>query len=213
LYGCRAAPGSQPDQIPSLRADPLGQRGVHLDHGFSFGVGQRGDPRGLRAGLVLAQQPTRGQVVRVFGVGQFGGSLLFDGMELGTAIPRREVLGEQARRAGMPRRGVRPKHPLLSGDSLVADPRVVSLSVDQIHHTENPMCSDRIEKIRLRRATCLPAASEKASSSGRQSVIHRDWAENSGEGIPRCTVAVVIADLFKFTLISRQARHPTFPPR
>src|SRR3954447_10889970 len=47
-----------------------------------------------------------------------------------------------------------------------------STSTDQRLHTENPTCSEKIEKIRLRRATFLPDASQNATSSGRQSSIH-----------------------------------------
>src|SRR3954452_24494523 len=47
-----------------------------------------------------------------------------------------------------------------------------STSTDQRLHTENPTCSEKIEKIRLRRATFLPDASQNATSSGRPSSIH-----------------------------------------
>src|SRR5215210_156627 len=38
---------------------------------------------------------------------------------------------------------------------------------------ENPMCSEKIEKNRLRRATRLPVDCQNSGSSGRQSSIHR----------------------------------------
>src|SRR5665213_774534 len=41
----------------------------------------------------------------------------------------------------------------------------------QISHTEKPICSARIDQIRLRRATVLPPACQNASSSGFQSEI------------------------------------------
>src|SRR4029453_5212108 len=37
---------------------------------------------------------------------------------------------------------------------------------------ENPMCSEKIEKNRFRRATFLPVDSQNCGSSGRQSSIH-----------------------------------------
>jgi hypothetical protein len=37
---------------------------------------------------------------------------------------------------------------------------------------EKPMCSEKTEKNRLRRATFLPVVSQKRGSSGRQSSIH-----------------------------------------
>src|SRR3954454_15400779 len=40
-------------------------------------------------------------------------------------------------------------------------------------HTENPMCSEKIEKIRLRRATRRPVDAQKPSSSGSQCVMVR----------------------------------------
>ncbi len=48
-----------------------------------------------------------------------------------------------------------------------------STSTDQMLQMEKPMCSDRIEKIRLRRATCLPLDSQNSSFSGSQPSIQR----------------------------------------
>src|SRR6266498_2411221 len=44
---------------------------------------------------------------------------------------------------------------------------------DHIVHTEKPMCSEKMEKTRLRRATRAPRPAQNAGSSGRQSSIHR----------------------------------------
>src|SRR5687768_852052 len=47
-----------------------------------------------------------------------------------------------------------------------------STSTDHRLQIEKPMCSEKIEKNRLRRATFLPVASQNWGSSGRQSSIH-----------------------------------------
>ncbi len=57
-----------------------------------------------------------------------------------------------------------------AGESPYFGPRN-STSVDHIVHTENPMCSDMIEKIRLRLATFWPDRSQNSVSSGSQSSI------------------------------------------
>jgi beta-mannanase len=44
---------------------------------------------------------------------------------------------------------------------------------DHIVHTEKPMCSEKTEKMRFRRATGAPTEAQKFSSSGRQSSIQR----------------------------------------
>src|SRR3954454_9895689 len=49
---------------------------------------------------------------------------------------------------------------LPAGSMPYAGPRNNTMT-DQIDHTENPMCSDRIEKIRLRRAILAPIDSQK----------------------------------------------------
>ena len=48
-----------------------------------------------------------------------------------------------------------------------------STSTDHRLQMEKPMCSEKIEKNRLRRATFLPVPSQNWGSSGRQSSIHR----------------------------------------
>src|SRR5215218_3528586 len=48
-----------------------------------------------------------------------------------------------------------------------------STSTDHRLQIEKPMCSEKIEKNRLRRATRLPPASQNRGSSGRQSSIQR----------------------------------------
>ncbi len=65
--GChdrRSAAGPQPHQLTGFHADAARQRFVHLNHGLRFGLGERGDAPGLRAGLILAQQSSGGEVVR-----------------------------------------------------------------------------------------------------------------------------------------------------
>jgi len=47
-----------------------------------------------------------------------------------------------------------------------------STRTDQTDQIEKPMCSERMENARLRRATTRPVATQNASSSGRQSEIH-----------------------------------------
>src|SRR4051794_4537329 len=50
-----------------------------------------------------------------------------------------------------------------------------STSTDHRLQIEKPMCSEKTEKNRLRRATGLPVRSQKSGSSGRQSSIHRPF--------------------------------------
>src|SRR3954467_2547340 len=47
-----------------------------------------------------------------------------------------------------------------------------STRTDHRLQTEKPTCSEKIEKMRLRRAVFFPVASQNAGSSGRQSWIH-----------------------------------------
>jgi hypothetical protein len=47
-------------------------------------------------------------------------------------------------------------------------------------HTEKPMCSAKIEKIRLRFAMDLPRASQNSSFSGSQRAIHRPLPTTPG---------------------------------
>ena len=47
-----------------------------------------------------------------------------------------------------------------------------STSTDHRLQIEKPMCSEKIEKKRFRRATFLPVDSQNCGSSGRQSSIH-----------------------------------------
>ena len=61
---------------------------------------------------------------------------------------------------------------LPAGSMPYAGPRN-STSTDHSDHTEKPMCSVKIEKIRLRRATGAPVVAQKLGSSGRQSSIQR----------------------------------------
>ncbi len=55
-------------------------------------------------------------------------------------------------------------------------------------HTEKPMCSAKIEKIRLRRAIGRPTLAQNCGSSGRQSSIQclprRAGATSAGGGAP-----------------------------
>src|SRR4051812_49573844 len=55
-----------------------------------------------------------------------------------------------------------------------------STSTDHRLQTEKPMCSEKIEKKRLRRATFLPVDSQNRGSSGRQSSIHLPGRRNGG---------------------------------
>src|SRR3954464_6866344 len=55
-----------------------------------------------------------------------------------------------------------------------------STSTDHRLQTEKPMCSEKTEKNRWRRATRLPVRSQKAGSSGRQSSIQRDLPGGAG---------------------------------
>src|SRR5687768_6351017 len=57
-----------------------------------------------------------------------------------------------------------------------------STSTDHRLQIEKPMCSAKIEKNRLRRATRLPVESQKCGSSGRQSSIHRPRRGGTKEG-------------------------------
>jgi hypothetical protein len=55
-----------------------------------------------------------------------------------------------------------------------------STSTDQRLQIEKPMCSEKIEKKRLRRATGRPVSSQNCGSSGRQSSIHLPRGREGG---------------------------------
>ncbi len=55
-------------------------------------------------------------------------------------------------------------------------------STDHRLQIEKPMCSEKIEKNRLRRATFLPVVSQNCGSSGRQSSIHLPPRVGGGTG-------------------------------
>src|ERR671910_288967 len=57
-----------------------------------------------------------------------------------------------------------------------------STMTDHRLQIEKPMCSEKIEKNRLRRATRLPVESQNCGSSGRQSSIHRPLRGGGGTG-------------------------------
>src|SRR5687768_13745640 len=57
-----------------------------------------------------------------------------------------------------------------------------STRTDHRLQTEKPMCSEKIEKNRLRRATGLPVDSQNCGSSGRQSSIHFPDLPDGGSG-------------------------------
>ncbi|GAC1379485.1 MAG: hypothetical protein NVSMB48_03120 [Marmoricola sp.] len=61
----------------------------------------------------------------------------------------------------------------------------------QITHTEKPMCSEKIEKIRLRRATCRPPLFQNVGSSGSQCAIQRP-REDAGAVFDSGAVKVVM---------------------
>src|SRR4051794_6655675 len=65
-----------------------------------------------------------------------------------------------------------------------------STSTDQRLQIEKPMCSDRIEKIRLRRATFFPVDSQKSRASRRRSWTH---LPDGGPPASGSVVAVVVA--------------------
>src|SRR3954454_19990735 len=60
-----------------------------------------------------------------------------------------------------------------------------STSTDHRLEIEKPMCSEKTEKNRLRRATRLPVCAQKSGSSGRQSSIQcdRDGAASAGAAV------------------------------
>ena len=58
-----------------------------------------------------------------------------------------------------------------------------STSTDHRLQIEKPMCSEKIEKNRLRRATFLPVVRQKSGSSGRQSSIHLARREVGGASV------------------------------
>src|SRR4051794_41554357 len=65
-----------------------------------------------------------------------------------------------------------------------------STSTDHRLQTENPMCSEKIEKKRLRRATFLPVDSQNRGASGRQSSIHLPRRRGGGAAAGFAVVAV-----------------------
>ena len=68
-----------------------------------------------------------------------------------------------------------------------------STSTDHRLQIEKPMCSEKIEKKRLRRATDLPVTSQKEGSSGRQSSIHLPRAVGAAATVFGIAFAVVVS--------------------
>src|SRR5688500_16510575 len=66
-----------------------------------------------------------------------------------------------------------------------------STSTDHRLQIEKPMCSEKIEKNRLRRATGLPIDSQNCGSSGCQSSIQRPRRPGGGLGGAATVVALV----------------------
>src|SRR3954453_24075640 len=65
-----------------------------------------------------------------------------------------------------------------------------STSTDHRLQTENPMCSEKIEKESLRRAPFLPVDSQTRGSSGRQSSIHLPGRRDGGAATVFAVVVV-----------------------
>lgn len=59
---------------------------MNFDPGFGALVGEEPDASRLRAGQVVIDRATRGEMQRVFRVGHFHRRAMFDGMKLGFAI-------------------------------------------------------------------------------------------------------------------------------
>jgi hypothetical protein len=68
-----------------------------------------------------------------------------------------------------------------------------STKTDQRLQTEKPMCSERIEKARLRRATRSPVSAQNVGSSGRQSSIQCGRARVVTVGVAEGVVIAAIA--------------------
>jgi len=65
-------------------------------------------------------------------------------------------------------------------------------NTDHMLQMEKPMCSVKIEQIRLRRATQAPPSLQKVRSSGRQSAIHRPGLLAVGDFLTSWPAVVVI---------------------
>src|SRR4051795_11574222 len=96
---------------------------------------------------------------------------------------------------------------LSSGAKPYAGPRNRT-STDHIVQTEKPMCSDRMEKTRLRRATCAPPLFQNPRSSGRQSSIQCDRFAGASpvSGTGTAVVSMAVMRLLRGCGVAADAR-------
>src|SRR5260370_13497504 len=94
-----------------------------------------------------------------------------------------------------------------------------STSTDHIVHTEKPLCSEKMEKLRLRRATADPMVVQNPGSSGRQSSIQRPVRPcrlySRAGGSPSSFLIVVVTGVAPHGsggVVPRRGRPPTTPP-
>jgi hypothetical protein len=78
-------------------------------------------------------------------------------------------------------------------------------------HTLNPMCSAKMEKIRLRRAIGLPTVAQNTGSSGRQSWIQ--WPVAGGPLVGACWIGGVLVAVMQSKLRTRCYRSARAPLR
>jgi hypothetical protein len=72
-----------------------------------------------------------------------------------------------------------------------------STMTDHIVQIEKPMCSEKMEKMRLRRATRAPVAAQNAGSSGRQSSIQRPRRRAPASGTCMVSTAALMPVLLR----------------
>src|SRR5204862_7132792 len=113
--GHLAPAARHPYRIAVLDAEPEREVGVKLHKGARAGRTQQPDAPGLRARLVVREDPPGGEVVRVVRTDLLDRAAMLDRDEPGPAVGRGEAVREQPRRA-RPAGRTRPEHPVLGLD-------------------------------------------------------------------------------------------------
>jgi hypothetical protein len=98
---------------------------MQLDEGAVGRSGQLAYPPGLRATLVLREDPAGRQMQRVLGARRLRRPAMLDRVEASPTVRCRESIEEQPRRARMLRRRARPEDAVLASDPVVVDAAVV----------------------------------------------------------------------------------------
>ena len=120
-----AATRAQPYQLAGGDAELARHLRMDLDERLGLRLDQLRHAPGLRARLVVQQQPAGGQVERILVIRLLGRRPMLDRVEAGTPVRGREAVLKQTRRAGMALLRARPEHAVLGLDPGPGDAGIV----------------------------------------------------------------------------------------